>query len=165
MAYIPEIVIQDVVAGNTFTGVPSDGTLAPIVKGAPYWNGRVNYYEGGTDGGEYTSPADVGTHIGQIMFKGEGTTGFTLYLRSALWPAAAPISLDYTLFDDTSLIDIQGTTLATKESFIYAPSSMIFVPPSHSLVFVTSGNLTATGRIMFVVGGGWGYRTFQNVFP
>jgi hypothetical protein len=164
MAYIPEIVIQDVVAGNTFGGVATDGTLAAVTKGAPYWNGRVNYYENGTDGGLYTAPPDVGTHIGQIMFSGAGTTGFSLAIRSALWPAVTPITLDYTLFDDTSLVDVQGKALATTESFIYAPSSLIFVPPSHSLVFTTTGALTGTGRIMFVVGGGWGYRTLQNIF-
>ena len=165
MAYIPEIVIQDVSAGNTFTGVPSDGTLEPVTKVAPFWNGRVNYYGGGTDGGEYTAPPDIGTHIGQIMFTGAGTTNFSLSLRSPLWPAAAPITLDFTMFDETSLVDGQGNALATTESFIYAPSSMIFVPPSHSLVFTTTGALSATGRIVFVVGGGWGYRTFQNILP
>jgi hypothetical protein len=163
MAYVPELVIQEVVSGGTFTGVASDGTLAAVTQGAPYWNGRVNFYAQGTVGGLYTAPADIGTNISQIMFKGEGTTGFSLSIRSALWPASSPVTFDFTLFDDTSLHDVQGKALATTESFVYAPSCGIFVPPSHSLVFTTTGALTADARIMFYVGGGWGYRTLQNI--
>jgi len=164
MAYVPELVIQEVVSGNTFTGVASDGTLATVTQGAPYWNGRVNFFALGTVGGLYTAPADIGTNIGQIMFRGEGTTDFRLSIRSALWPAASPATFDFTLFDNNSLVDIQGQSLATTESFVYAPSSGIFVPPSHSLVFETNGALTADARIMFYIGGGWGYRTLQNIY-
>ena len=164
MAYLPELVIQEVVSGGQFTGVPSDGTLATVTQGAPYWNGRVNFYAQGTDGGLFTAPADIGTNIGQIMFKGEGTTGFSLSIRSALWPATSPATFDYRLFDETSLVDVQGMYLSTTESFVYAPSSGIFIPPSHSLVFTTTGALTANARIMFYVAGGWGYRTLQNIF-
>ena len=164
MAYVPEIVIQEVVTGNTFNGAASNGTFGTITKGAPYWNGRVNFYGQGTQGGLYTAPPDIGIHIGQIMFSGAGTTGFSLALRSELWPAALPVAFDYLLFDNTSLIDVQGKALADTESFVYAPNSAIFIPPSHSLVFTTTGALTSDGRIMFVVGGGWGVRTLQNIF-
>jgi len=163
MAYVPELVIQEVLSGNTFTGLAPNVPVETITQTAPYWNGRVNFYGQATDGGLYTAPADIGTNIGQIMFKGEGTTGFSLSIRSALWPSASPVTFDYTLFDDTSLHDVQGSSLATTESFVYAPSSGIFVPPSHSLVFTTTGALTANGRIMFYIGGGWGYRTLQNI--
>jgi hypothetical protein len=98
------------------------------------------------------------------MFKGAGTTAFSLSIRSALWPASSPATFDYTLFNSTSLHDVQGKSLATTESFVYAPSSGIFVPPSHSLVFTTTGTLSSNARIMFYVGGGWGYRTLQNIF-
>ena len=164
MAYIPEIIIQEVVAGNTFSGSASDGTFGTITQGAPYWNGRVNFYGQGTTGGLYTAPADVGTYLTQIFFKGAGTTGFSLGIRSELWPASAPVAFDFNLFDDTSLIDVQGKALSDTESFVYAPNGGIFIPPSHSLVFSTTGNLTSDGRVMFFVGGGWGYRTLQNIF-
>jgi len=164
MAYIPEIVIQEVTTGNTFTGVATDGVLGTITQGAPYWGGRVNFYGQGTQGGLLTATADTGTYISQIMFKGEGTTDFRLSIRSALWPAATPATFDFTLFDNNTLIDVQGQALVSPESFVYAPNSGIFVPPSHSLVFETNGALTADARIMFFVGGGWGYRTLQNIF-
>jgi hypothetical protein len=164
MAYIPEIVIHEVVAGSTFNGAATNGTFGTITQGAPYWNGRVNFYGQGTAGGLYTAPADIGTYVAQIMFKGEGTTGFSLAIRSNLWPAPAPASFDFNLFDDTSLIDVQGKILSDVESFVFAPSSGIFIPPSHSLVFSTTGSLTSDGRVMFLVGGGWGYRTLQNIF-
>ena len=164
MAYIPEIVIQEVTAGNIFNGAATDGTFGTITQGAPYWNGRVNFYGQGTVGGLYTAPADIGTYVTQIMFKGEGTTDFRLSIRSELWPAAAPATFDYTLFDNNTLIDVQGQALASPESFVYAPNSGIFIPPSHSLVFETLGALTADGRIMFFVGGSWGYRTLQNIY-
>lgn len=163
MAYVPELVIQEITAGNTFNGAATDGTLATITQGSPYWNGRVNFYAQGTVGGLYTAPADIGTNISQIMFKGEGTTNFSLSIRSELWPASAPVAFDYTLFDETSLIDLQGKALATTESFVYAPNCGIFVPPSHSLVFETTGAVSSDARIMFYVGGGWGYRTLQNI--
>jgi len=164
MAYIPEIVIHEVVTGNTFTGVASDGTFGTITQGAPYWNGRVNFYGQGTAGGLLTSTADIGTYVTQIMFRGEGTTDFRLSIRSALWPAATPATFDFTLFDNNTLIDVQGQALASPESFVYAPNSGIFVPPSHSLVFETNGALTADARIMFFIGGSWGYRTLQNIY-
>lgn len=164
MAYVPEIIIQEVVTGNVFGGGVPNGTFGTITQAAPYWNGRVNFYGQGTAGGLYTAPADVGTFIAQVMFKGPGTTGFSLSIRSELWPASAPVAFDYLLFDETSLIDVQGKALADTESFVYAPNGGIFVPPSHSLVFTTTGNLTSDGRVMFIVGGGWGYRTLQNIF-
>jgi hypothetical protein len=164
MAYIPEIVIHEVVAGNTFNGAATNGIFGTITQGAPYWNGRVNFYGQGTAGGLLTSPADIGTYVTQIMFRGEGTTGFSLAIRSDLWPAPAPVSFDFNLFDDTSLIDVQGKILSDVESFVYAPNSGIFVPPSHSLVFTTTGTLTSDSRVMFFVGGSWGYRTLQNIY-
>ena len=77
-----------------------------------------------------------------------------------------PIELgeDQVLFaDDPRGEVLDFNALATTESFVYAPNCGIFVPPSHSLVFETTGAVSSDARIMFYIGGGWGYRTLQNI--
>lgn len=164
MAFNPEIIIHEVLTGGTFNGAASNGTLDTVVPAtsAPYYNGRAQFYGGGTSGGKIEAFDQVGMSIGQVMFKGAGTTGFVLKIESLSYPAASPVSFSFTLFDESSLRDVQGLSLADTTSFVYCPIRPIFVPPDHALTFTTTGALSAAGRVTFVVGNGWGYRTFQQ---
>lgn len=164
MSYNPEIIIHEVASGGTFTGVLSDGTLfgpLPPNLNDPYYGGRVNFYEQGTDGGLYQSPNAIGCYLGQVMFNGDGTTDWSLDLVSDSYPAGTPASFSFNIL--TYSTGIVSGFFSTAEQFVWQPMRPIFVPPNHYLKFSTTGTLTADARLTYMVGGGWGYRVLQNI--
>lgn len=164
MAFAPEIITHEIATGSVFDGALTNGALDTVTPptNAPYFNGRAQFYGGGTSGGRIVAFEQVGMAVGQIMFRGPGTTAFTLELEIDSYPAAAPVSFSHMLFDESSLRDIQGLALADVTSFVFCPVRPIFIPPGGSLVFKTTGALSSAGRVTFVVGNGWGVRTFQQ---
>ena len=162
MAYNPEIIIHEVRSGFTF-GDFTDGTQEPLVEGPPYYNGRVQFFGQGTQGGLITTNERTGTFINQITFDGAGTTRFAVFIRNNIYPSAAPVSSDVTLFSERGFHYLQSSlAAATPESWVFVPDRPIFIPPGYSVGLTTVGTLTSDGRVTFMVGGSWGYRMLQQ---
>jgi hypothetical protein len=163
VAYNPEIVIHEVKSGTNVNGNLPDGVQETLIQGPPYFNGRVEFYGQCTDAGRFASNPRTGTFISSIMFDGAGTTAFTCKIEGTVYPAAAPVTSSVTLFRNNGFTYLQspGAT-ATVSSWVFHPARPVFVPPGYDIVLTTTGNMPAGGRITFMIGGSWGYRTLQQ---
>ena len=165
-SYNADIEIQEVVAGNDFSGVASNGTLDTLDTVAPYYGGRVKFTGGGTDGGLFSSIPNQGRAVVAIVYHGPGTTRFVASLRQELYPSGSPVVTESKILD-TDLVgpmdNIGGGGAVTLDpaSFIYIPREPILLVPGTFLKCVTTGNISGmnVGRIEVRFGYGWGQRS------
>ena len=160
-SYAPEIIVHEVRVGSTFNGARSNGTLEAIGVGAPYYLGRANFFEDGTEGGLINSNDQIGMSLDSLAFKGLGTTRAQLFLVDEGYPSNTPASVESLIFDTNNTATHLGTVDPT--SFVYIPMRPIFVPPECKLKLVTTGALTGLGRASFRLAGGWGVKHLQNI--
>lgn len=154
MAFLlPDIVVHEIKSGNVLNGGAPNGTLVPLEKGAPTFNGRYRLYEDGTTGGLIEVSPQGGTLV-RVSWTGDGTATITGHLVS-------PDGFEHLILDGTKLSETVDPS-STPAGFSWAPIGTLLVPPGFKLKFVSTNNLTSAGRLMVHLGSGWGVRAFEN---
>lgn len=159
--YNPSIIIHELVSGNTYTGVASNGNLDTVQASSPYYTGRVNFFGLGTSGGLIESYDEIGFSLDSIVYKGAGTTRVVISIESELYPSSNPVAFESIIFDTNNQTSDHGAIDPT--SFVYSPNRTFFVPPKCRIKVVSTGNLTANGRLEFRLSDGWNYLPMQGL--
>lgn len=110
---IPTVAIQEVYSGGQFTGVASNGTHSEEAL----YRGRQQFWIGGTVGGEFSAPEQVGMRVEQVFW----------YLESTVVPEVKiylvdPDNVEY-------LVDTQNAASSEWQQ----PNSGILVPPDFKI--------------------------------
>lgn len=135
MAVIPTVVVQEVLAGNLYSGAAPN---APASK-ALLSGGSVAIYREQGDGGKLDVDPNVGLSVGSVAFVGPGTTKASLVLED-------PDGTEFVVWSES----------ATPESFFKKSDRGWDCPPGFSMKFVTEGALTGDARVVFIVSSFWG---------
>jgi len=143
----PDVVIHEILAGNTFSGVePTGGSMADSLE--TIYQGRIRLYGSCDDAGLFATVAITGFLLSDVLYSGPGTTACAIYLVDM-------DGIEYLLHDETS----------NPASFTWSnPYSPLLVPPDWTVKVVTSGNISggAVGRAVIYRNPGWGHVYFQD---
>jgi len=136
----PNVEVHEIVSGNNVSGVlPVGATLDSK------FSGREDVYAGGSDGGLIVSPNLVGVHLKAVFWFLPGGTQITISL------------VDSDDFEYPLLI-----TATENDTLVYEGQNLLIPPNWKVKVDTGANNLSADGRLGFVLGSGWGTGTLDQ---
>lgn len=136
----PNVEVHEIVSGNNVSGVrPVGATLDRK------YSGREDVYALGTDGGLLVSPELVGVH-----------------LKAVFWYLPGGVQITVSLVDSD---DFEYPVLVTANesgTLTYGDENLL-IPPNWKVKVDTGlNNLSANGRLGFILGSGWGTGTLDQ---
>jgi len=137
----PNVEVHEILSGNNVSGVlPSNPTSVD-----EKFSGREVVYEECDDGGLFVSPNQIGVHAKCVFWYLPGGTSITISLVDS-------DNFEYPLLTTS---DESGTLTYGDENLL--------IPPNWKLKVSTGlNNLSANGRLGFILGPGWGTPTLDQ---
>lgn len=139
----PGVVIHEIDAGSTITGVLPNGTELNEKKG------RIKRFQECTDGGLFPAPELWGMALSQVSISLPGVTLIQIAIKD----------------QDGILHTIYDSSLSTElpvDNFVWTPRSCYLIP-SDSLVIKATGITSSKGKIRIWQAAGWSLTPFSLV--